>query len=149
MKKKSHLVYIAAAISILLPATGRFAVGIIICLAMLFITFFGTLFNRIIRNFVSKDSAVFYQFVISINTSLLNPIVPLYSPVLYIYMGFTIYLAAFSSMIIGFFTSDIQKDFSDVLSHNMTNTLKSTVIRFALEAPSPHQNTSSLQTVPK
>lgn len=125
MKKKSHLVYIAAAISILLPATGRFAVGIIICIAMLFITFFGTIFNRIIRNLVSKDSAVFYQFVISILLcTIFNQLITLYSPVLYIYMGFTIYLAAFSSMIIGFFTSDIQKDFSDVLSHNMINTLK-------------------------
>ena len=66
MKKKSHLVYIAAAISILLPATGRFAIGMVICIAMLFITFFGTIFNRIVRNLVSKDSAVFYQFVISI-----------------------------------------------------------------------------------
>lgn len=125
MKKKSHFVYIAAAISILLPATGRFAVGIVICLAMLFITFFGTIFNRIIRNLVSKDSAVFYQFVISILLcTIFNQLITLYSPILHIYMGFTIYLTAFSSMIIGFFTSDIQKDFSDVLAHNMINTLK-------------------------
>lgn len=125
MKKKSHLVYIAAAISILLPATGRFAIGVIICVAMIFITFFGTIFNRIIRNLVSQDSAVFYQFVISILLcTIFNQLIVLYSPVLSIYIGFTIYLAAFSSMIIGFFTSEIQKDFSDVLSHNMINTLK-------------------------
>ena len=125
MKKKSHLVYIAAAISILLPATGRFAIGMVICVAMLFITFFGTIFNRIIRNLVSKDSAVFYQFVISILLcTIFNQLITLYSPILHIYMGFTIYLTAFSSMIIGFFTSDIQKDFSDVLAHNMINTLK-------------------------
>ena len=125
MKKKSHLVYIAAAISILLPATGRFAIGIIICIAMLFITFFGTIFNRIVRNLVSKDSAVFYQFVISILLcTIFNQLLALYSPVISIYMNFTVYLAAFSSMIIGFFTSDEEKDFSDVLSHNMLNTLK-------------------------
>ena len=117
MKKKSHLVYIAAAISILLPATGRFAIGIIICISMLFITFFGTIFNRIIRNLVSKDSAVFYQFVISILLcTIFNQLLALYSPVISIYMNFTVYLAAFSSMIIGFFTSDEEKDFSDVLN---------------------------------
>lgn len=125
MKKKSHIVYMAAAISILLPATGRFAIGIIICVAMLFITFFGTIFNRIIRNLVSKDSAIFYQFVISILLcTIFNQLLTLFSPVLSIYMGFTIYLVAFSSMIIGFFASDNQKDFSDVLSHNIINTLK-------------------------
>ena len=125
MKKKSHRVYMAAAISILLPATGRFAIGIIICVAMLFITFFGTIFNRIIRNLVSKDSAIFYQFVISILLcTIFNQLLTLFSPVLSIYMGFTIYLVAFSSMIIGFFASDNQKDFSDVLSHNIINTLK-------------------------
>lgn len=125
MKKKSHIVYMAAAISILLPATGRFAIGIIICVAMLFITFFGTIFNRIIRNLVSKDSAIFYQFVISILLcTIFNQLLTLFSPVLSIYMGFTIYLVAFSSMIIGFFASDNQKDFSDVLSHNILNTLK-------------------------
>ena len=125
MKKKSHIVYMAAAISILLPATGRFAIGIIICVAMLFITFFGTIFNRIIRNLVSKDSAIFYQFVISILLcTIFNQLLTLFSPVLSIYMGFTIYLIAFSSMIIGFFASDNQKDFSDVLSHNIINTLK-------------------------
>ena len=125
MKKKSHIVYIAAAISILLPATGRFAIGIIICVAMLFITFFGTIFNRIIRNLVSKDSAIFYQFAISILLcTIFNQLLTLFSPVLSIYMGFTIYLVAFSSMIIGFFASDNQKDFSDVLTHNIINTLK-------------------------
>lgn len=125
MKKKSHIVYMAAAISILLPATGRFAIGIIICVAMLFITFFGTIFNRITRNLVSKDSAIFYQFVISILLcTIFNQLLTLFSPVLSIYMGFTIYLVAFSSMIIGFFASDNQKDFSDVLSHNIINTLK-------------------------
>ena len=125
MKKKSHIVYMAAAISILLPATGRFAIGIIICVAMLFITFFGTIFNRIIRNLVSKDSAIFYQFVISILLcTIFNQLLTLFSPVLSIYMGFTIYLVAFSSMIIGFFASDNRKDFSDVLSHNIINTLK-------------------------
>lgn len=125
MKKKSHIVYMAAAISILLPATGRFAIGIIICVALLFITFFGTIFNRIIRNLVSKDSAIFYQFVISILLcTIFNQLLTLFSPVLSIYMGFTIYLVAFSSMIIGFFASDNQKDFSDVLSHNIINTLK-------------------------
>ena len=125
MKKKSHLVYIAAAISILLPATGRFAIGIVICIAMLFITFFGTIFNRIIRNLVSKDSAVFYQFVISILLcTIFNQLLALYSPVLSIYMNFTVYLAAFSSMIIGFFAAEEEKDFSDILSHNMMNTLK-------------------------
>lgn len=125
MKKKSHIVYMAAAISILLPATGRFAIGIIICVAMLFITFFGTIFNRIIRNLVSNDSAIFYQFVISILLcTIFNQLLTLFSPVLSIYMGFTIYLVAFSSMIIGFFASDNQKDFSDVLSHNIINTLK-------------------------
>lgn len=125
MKKKSHIVYMAAAISILLPATGRFAIGIIICVAMLFITFFGTIFNRIIINLVSKDSAIFYQFVISILLcTIFNQLLTLFSPVLSIYMGFTIYLVAFSSMIIGFFASDNQKDFSDVLSHNIINTLK-------------------------
>lgn len=125
MKKKSHIVYMAAAISILLPATGRFAIGIIICVAMLFITFFGTIFNRIIRNLVSKDSAIFYQFAISILLcTIFNQLLTLFSPVLSIYMGFTIYLVAFSSMIIGFFASDNQKDFSDVLSHNIINTLK-------------------------
>ena len=125
MKKKSHIVYMAAAISILLPATGRFAIGIIICVAMLFITFFGTIFNRIIRNLVSKDSAIFYQFVISILLcTIFNQLLTLFSPVLSIYMGFTIYLVAFSSMIIGFFASDNQKDFSDVLTHNIINTLK-------------------------
>ena len=125
MKKKSHIVYMAAAISILLPATGRFAIGIIICVSMLFITFFGTIFNRIIRNLVSKDSAIFYQFVISILLcTIFNQLLTLFSPVLSIYMGFTIYLVAFSSMIIGFFASDNQKDFSDVLSHNIINTLK-------------------------
>jgi Na+-transporting NADH:ubiquinone oxidoreductase subunit NqrD len=126
MKKKSHLVYIAAAISILLPATGRFAIGIVICIAMLFITFFGTIFNRIIRNLVSKDSAVFYQFVISILLcTIFNQLLALYSPVISIYMNFTVYLAAFSSMIIGFFASEEDdKDFSDTLSHNIMNTLK-------------------------
>lgn len=125
MKKKSHLVYIAAAISILLPATGRFAIGIVICIAMLFITFFGTIFNRIIRNLVSKDSAAFYQFVISILLcTIFNQLLALYSPVISIYMNFTVYLAAFSSMIIGFFAAEEEKDFSDVLSHNMLNTLK-------------------------
>ena len=125
MKKKSHIVYMAAAISILLPATGIFAIGIIICVAMLFITFFGTIFNRIIRNLVSKDSAIFYQFAISILLcTIFNQLLTLFSPVLSIYMGFTIYLVAFSSMIIGFFASDNQKDFSDVLSHNIINTLK-------------------------
>lgn len=125
MKKKSHIVYMAAAISILLPATGRFAIGIIICVAMLFITFFGTIFNRITRNLVSKDSAIFYQFVISILLcTIFNQLLTLFSPVLSIYMGFTIYLVAFSSMIIGFFASDNQKDFSDVLTHNIINTLK-------------------------
>ncbi|MBQ7905407.1 MAG: hypothetical protein IJ361_06595 [Spirochaetaceae bacterium] len=125
MKKKSHIVYMAAAISILLPATGRFAIGIIICVAMLFITFFGTIFNRIIRNLVSKDSAIFYQFAISILLcTIFNQLLTLFSPVLSIYMGFTIYLVAFSSMIIGFFASDNQKDFSDVLTHNIINTLK-------------------------
>jgi Na+-transporting NADH:ubiquinone oxidoreductase subunit NqrD len=115
MKKKSHLVYIAAAISILLPATGGFAIGIVICIAMLFITFFGTIFNRIIRNLVSKDSAVFYQFVISILLcTIFNQLLALYSPVISIYMNFTVYLAAFSSMIIGFFASEEDdKDFSD------------------------------------
>ena len=126
MKKKSHLVYIAAAISILLPATGRFAIGIVICIAMLFITFFGTIFNRIIRNLVSKDSAVFYQFVISILLcTIFNQLLALYSPVISIYMNFTVYLAAFSSMIVGFFASEEDdKDFSDTLSHNIMNTLK-------------------------
>ena len=40
-------------------------------------------------------------------------------------MNFTVYLAAFSSMIIGFFASEEDdKDFSDTLSHNIMNTLK-------------------------
>ena len=125
MKKKSHLVYIAAAISILLPATGRFAVGMIICIAMLFITFFGTIFNRIIRNLVSKDSAVFYQFVVSILLcTIFNQLLALYSPVLSIYLNFIIYLAAFSSMIIGFFAAEEEKEFPKILAHNILNTLK-------------------------
>lgn len=132
MKKQSHFVYIATAISMLVPATGRFATGIIACLSVIFISFFGTIISQIITNLVPKNTSILYQFfVVVLLGTIFNELLKIFSPVLSIYMYVTVYLTAFSSMIIGFFfNTDSEMDFQQRLSHTMKNTF--TFCLFAL-----------------
>ncbi|MGP1586887.1 MAG: hypothetical protein ACTTHG_00940 [Treponemataceae bacterium] len=125
MNKYSNLVYIAAATTFLIPATGRFAVGLILCIGIIFLTILGTLMNELIKKFLFADSASIYMFIMQILLCMFfKQLIILFSPVMGIYINYTIYLTAFSSMMISYLNDSEHSKLSLILKKNIVNCLK-------------------------
>lgn len=120
MKKSPVFVFIAGALSLLVPTTGRFAYGIILVLALCFITFFTSL-GRVLCHKLMLDEFITPVSLICLSmcTVFFKQILILYSPIIAFTLDFSLYLAALSSLILGFIFSDYSQGTLQYLSTNM------------------------------
>ncbi|HPX27695.1 MAG TPA: hypothetical protein PLG87_12890, partial [Treponemataceae bacterium] len=90
MKKSPVFVFIAGALSLLVPTTGRFAYGIVLVLALLFITFFTSLCRALCHKLALDEFIVPVSLIfLSVCTVLFKQILILYSPILAFTLDFS------------------------------------------------------------
>lgn len=123
MKKSPVFVFIAGALSLLVPTTGRFAYGIILVIGLLFITLFTSLCKSLCHSasldeFIVPVSLVF----LSVFTVLYKQLVTIYSPIIAFTLDFSIYLASLSSLMLGFIFSETE-DTMSFLGKNLKHAL--------------------------
>ncbi|HOS29752.1 MAG TPA: Rnf-Nqr domain containing protein [Treponemataceae bacterium] len=120
MKKSPVFVFIAGALSLLVPTTGRFAYGIVLVLALLFITFFTSLCRSLCHKLALDEFIVPVCLIfLSVCTVLFKQILMLFSPILAFTLDFSLYLASLSSLILGFVFSDYSNGTLAFLGSNM------------------------------
>lgn len=124
---KPVFAYIAAALSMFVPAPGRLAYGLVLILEIIFLTFFGVLLQSITKKLSAEDfskplSFVFLFFLVLIFQQILNILCPFIT----ITLGFNIYLVALSAVPVVFFTSNYI--FSQKLSFRLKYTMKHCMI---------------------
>ncbi len=123
-KNKQNL-YIFTTSLIIIPATGRFSVGLVIYLGAFFIVFFGTLLQSIFDRFAPKNAKTIYSILIIVFlTAIYNQLVKLYSPLMNVYTDFSMYLLAFSSIILKLISSEDNSTLSQNLSKNILTILR-------------------------
>ncbi len=122
MKKSPVFVFIAGALSLLVPTTGRFAYGLILASGLVFITFFASLF-KIVCHSLSLDefSPPVSLAVLSILTVLFKQLVTMYSPIIAFTLDFSFYLISLSSLLLGFIFSEYSQGAASYVSKNMKN----------------------------
>lgn len=102
MKKNDFYTFIAASLAMLVPVPGRFACGIVLVLGIYFFTILGTLFRKVIQKLALDDLQPVLIAIILVSTAVLYKLLlVLFSPVLALLLGFSIYLSAISSFMIG------------------------------------------------
>jgi hypothetical protein len=121
MKKNNLYAYIAVSLAILVPVPGRFACGIILMIAVNFFMLTGTLFRKLIyklslQNLQPILIAIFLMAMAIIYKQLLI----LYSPVLALVLGLSLYMCAISSFMIGCLYEKSEGTLASELKVNMS-----------------------------
>ena len=122
-KLKTYL-YNFASIIVLVPCAGRISVAIILYLGIIFVSVFGTLLDFVFKKFASNYSKSIWQLVVLVLLSAIyQQIVMLYSPLMEIYTGFSIYLIAISAFILNSINSESQDSLVSSLKSNSIRVL--------------------------
>ena len=122
-KLKTYL-YNFASIIVLVPCAGRISVAIILYLGIIFVSVFGTLLDFVFKKFASNYSKSIWQLVVLVLLSAIyQQIVMLYSPLMEIYTGFSIYLIAISAFILNSINSESQDSLVSSLKSNSISVL--------------------------
>jgi hypothetical protein len=120
MKRNSIYVYIAASLAMLVPVPGRFACGLILVVLFNLLMVSGTFLLHAVRmmKIESLTTVIITTGLIAV-TILVKQILILYSPVLALTLGFSLFLPTLSSVIIGYFFDVSDKTIKQDLSTNM------------------------------
>ena len=102
MKKNYFYVYMVAALSIILPLPPCFAYGIL-AIIQIFLLVIAGLFTKLLleRLDMKKQIPAIILFVLTIFTILYKQLLILYSPVMALTIGYSLYLICFSSYVLG------------------------------------------------
>src|SRR5574344_40736 len=102
MKKTDMYTFIAASLAMLVPVPGRFACGIVLVIGIYFFTILGTLFRKVIQKLSLEDlQPVLIAIMLVAAAVLYKLLLVLFSPLLALLLGFSIYMSAISSFMIG------------------------------------------------
>lgn len=124
-KKDKTRLYNFATIMLLISCAGRTSVAIILYLGIIFVSVFGTLLDSVFKKFASGYAKSVWQLTtIVLLCAIYQQIVMLYSPLMEIYTGFSIYLIAFSSFILNSINSEKQDTLVLSLKENSVSILK-------------------------
>ena len=101
MKKNDILALIAVAVSILVPAPGRLAYGIVLLLLLLLLSVLGTAFRFLIKKIKMDDLEPVLTAVMLVSVTVLyKQFLIMISPLTALVLGFVIYLPALSAFVI-------------------------------------------------
>ncbi|MCM1320740.1 MAG: hypothetical protein NC041_04265 [Bacteroides sp.] len=102
MTGKNYNMYTAAALSFLVPSPGRLAYGIVMIVFVNLIVLLGTLSAAGISRLRMGDTGRVLQLLVLVMFSVLfKQLLALYSPVIALTLGFSLYLALMSSFMLG------------------------------------------------
>ncbi len=94
--------FIISALCVLVPVTGRFAYGIIMAVALNWLMLWGTLMKVLIKKLDLKEFGSFALIIVLVSCVMLfSMLLSLFSPVLALAMGFSLYMTVFSAFILG------------------------------------------------
>lgn len=120
MKKNYLLTYTAVALTILVPVAGRFGYGIVLLLALNLFMIIGTLFRKLMGKLHLESLQPVLIAVLLISCAIMyKQLLILYSPVLALVLGFSIYLTAISSFMIGSLYEKSTRPLKDDLVANL------------------------------
>src|SRR5574344_1867518 len=121
MKNKDSIYsFLAISLTLLIPVAGRFAYAIIIVLSLNLSMIFGTLFRKLVYKIHLQNLQPVLMAVFLIGIAILyKQILIIYSPVIALTLGFSIYMSAFSSFMIGCLYKKSDKSLSTEMSINM------------------------------
>src|SRR5574344_395535 len=120
MKKQNIYSYIAVSLAILVPVPGRFAYGIILLLAINFFMLTGTLFRKVICSLSLQNLQPILIAVFLVAMAILfKQFLILYSQVIALTLGLSIYMSAISSFMIGCLYEKSTKPLNIELKQNM------------------------------
>ncbi len=103
-KKRNFNLYaiVAFSLAVLVPLPGRFAYGIIFFVAINFFMFAGTLFKKLISELDMEEMQPLALALILIACAVfIKELLKLYSPLIALTLGFSLYMTALSSFMIG------------------------------------------------
>ena len=131
--KKKTFLYNFASIIVLIPCAGRISVALILYLGLFFISVFGTLLDFVFKKFASEYAKSIWQLVILVLLcAIYQQLVMLYSPLMEIYTGFSIYLMAFSAFILNSINSEKHENLGQSLKYNFVEVLNFCVFTIIL-----------------
>ncbi len=129
MKNKQLHIYVAAALTMLIPVPGRFSYGIVLISVLNILMLFGVLFKKLIsilklQDFQSVLMSVFFIFM----TIICKCIISYISPIIALVLGFTIFMPAVSSFVIGSLYTDTSETLGSNLKNNMRESVKFSIV---------------------
>jgi len=122
MKNKNNSIYsfIAISLTLLVPVAGRFAYAIVLVLAINIFLLFGTLFRKLIYKIHLQPLQPVLMSIFLIGLAIFyKQLLIIYSPVIALTLGFSIYVSAFSSFKIGSLYKKSEQNLSFEISENM------------------------------
>jgi|WetSurMetagenome_2_1015567.scaffolds.fasta_scaffold55086_2 hypothetical protein len=128
MNKKSIYIYIAASLAMIIPAPGRFAIGLVLVVELNFLMVFGTCFRYLLEKMNIGQLAVAILTILLIAaTMLFRQVLVLCVPETALQLGFVIYLPTVSSFFIGYMFGNeigtLAMDLKNYLYHSFSYSL--------------------------
>ena len=126
---RKNYIYIAAALSILVPSPGRFAYGIVLLLLLNITMALGVLFRKLIEklNFTDFQPALLGLFFVFV-ALLYREVLTFISPLMVFTLGFNIYMPAVSAFLIGSLYQKSKDNLLDELKINIKESLMFSII---------------------
>lgn len=120
MKNKSFYIYIAAYLSIILPAPGRFVFGFTLMFELLILTIIGTLSDALIKKLELSDmKAVISVFILMATTVLYRQVVVLTYPEVALTLGYLLYLPGISLFMLAYIFGNEETELKPRLIFNL------------------------------
>lgn len=117
--------FLAISLALLIPVAGRFAYAIVLVIAINLFLILGTLFRKLIYKIHQQSLQPVLMAIFLISLAILyKQLLIIYSPVIALTLGFSIYVAAFSSFTIGCLYKKSENNLSIEISTNMKSGFK-------------------------
>lgn len=120
MNKYLYYIFTSISFSLLVAAPGRFAFGIIICIELFFILFFGFLFSFLEKKMHCEElNSIFTVIALVFSTILYKQIIMAIFPLIALQLSFVFYLPAFTSYVIGIIYGNVNNSTKMSLIENI------------------------------
>lgn len=124
MKKRSIYVFIAATLTMLVPAPGRFVYGLVLILELNLLMLVGTLSISLVKKIkLDEMMSVTVIFLLLAATIFFRQILVLFQPEIVLTLGYVMFLIPLSLCMFGYIFADNDKKLVDRLKFNMTHSI--------------------------
>lgn len=124
MKRRSIYVFVSTALSMLIPAPGRFVYGVTLVLELNFLILLSLLTNSLLKKMnIKQENSIMILFSVIFGTVLFKEIITLINPEVMLALGFIIYLMPISYFFLGYIFTDTQLPFNNRLRFTFSHIL--------------------------